>query len=142
MSLIPRNSLFDFDHFFDHFWSPASQSDGGNLSTFAPRIDVKEKGDNYEITAELPGVKKDDIKVTLENGVLSIEAESRQEDKEEKDGKVIRQERRYGRFMRSFNVGSNVTEADITANFNDGLLTLSAPKREPTEQQRSHINIG
>ena len=142
MSLIPRNSLFDFDHFFDHFWSPASQSDDGNLSTFAPRIDVKEKGDNYQITAELPGVKKDDIKVTLENGVLSIEAESRQEDKEEKDGKVIRQERRYGRFMRSFNVGSNVTEADITANFNDGLLTLSATKREPTEQQRSHINIG
>lgn len=58
MSLIPRNSLFDFDHFFDHFWSPASQFDDGNLSTFAPRIDVKEKGDNYQITAELPGVKK------------------------------------------------------------------------------------
>lgn len=142
MSLIPRNSLFDFDHLFDHFWSPANPSEGNGLTAFAPRVDVKEKDDSYEITAELPGVKKDDIKVTLENGILSIEAESRQEDKEEKDGKVIRQERRYGKLMRSFNVGSNVSEEDIKATFNDGLLTLSTPKRELPQPKNSQISIG
>jgi HSP20 family protein len=82
-------------------------------------------------------VAKDDIHLTLADGVLTLEAEARQEDKEEKDGKVIRQERRYGKLMRSFNLGSEVHDDDISADFKDGVLTLKAPKRaEPAPTTR------
>lgn len=136
MSLIPRNSLFDFENFFDHFRSPELFS-GEENSFFSPRIEVKEKKDQYVISAELPGVEKDDVHVTLDKGILTIEAESHKEDKEEKDGKILRQERRYGKFMRSFNVGPGITEADIQASFKNGVLKLTAPKSEqPTETSR------
>jgi HSP20 family protein len=136
MSLIPRSSLFDTDRFLNDFWAPAT-SDGEGKSFFAPRVDIKDKNDHYEITAELPGVKKDDIHVTLNDGVLTLEAETTQEDKEEREGKIIRQERRYGRYMRSFNLGGDVHEEDISASFKDGVLTLRAPKlKEKTPAQR------
>ena len=128
MSLVPRNSLFDFDNILDHFFVPSVGASKSNKAFFSPRVDIKENDNNYEVTAELPGVKKEDIHITLDNGVLSIEAETKQEEKEEKEGKVIRQERRYGKFMRSFTVGNAVNEADIYASFENGILTLKAPK--------------
>ena len=64
-----------------------------------------------------------------------------QEDKEEKEGKVIRQERRYGKFMRTFNLGSDVQEGDIKANFKDGVLTLTAPKKEEQVKASHRIDI-
>ncbi len=140
MSLVPRGSLFDFDHFFDNFRTPAifSDKDGGSL---VPRIEVKEKADQYLISAELPGVKKEDIHVTLDNGVLTLEAESHQEDKEEKDGKIIRQERRYGKFSRSFNLGSDVKDSDINAKFDNGVLTLTIPRHELPPPTSRRIDI-
>jgi HSP20 family protein len=125
MSLIPRNSLFDLDNFFGGGWSPVENN---KLGAFAPRVDVKEKDKSYEITVDLPGVDKKDIHVSLNNGILSIEAETKQETKEEKDGKIIRQERRYGKFYRSFDMGNQIHEQDIIANYNNGVLTLVAPK--------------
>ncbi|MCB1669179.1 MAG: Hsp20/alpha crystallin family protein, partial [Pseudomonadales bacterium] len=104
---------------------------------FAPRVDIKELDDHYEVTAELPGVKKEDVHITLEDGILSLEAEASQEDKEEENGKVIRQERRYGKYRRSFNLGGNVHEEDISASFENGVLKLKAPKaKEETPVQR------
>jgi HSP20 family protein len=141
MPLVPRNSLFDHDDLFNSFWAPAT-SDGEGKSLFAPRVDIREKGDHFEITAELPGVNKDDIHVTLHDGVLTLEAETRQEKNEEEDGKVIRQERRYGKFMRSFNLGDNVEESDISARFNDGVLTLRAPKASEKPPAKRRIDIG
>ncbi|MAT50093.1 MAG: heat-shock protein Hsp20 [Porticoccaceae bacterium] len=137
MSLIPRGSFFDVDKFFDDFWSPATQRGSNVGAFFTPRVDIKEHDGHYEISAELPGVKKEDLHITLEEGILTIEAESRQESKEEKEGRVIRQERRYGKFTRSFNLGGNVSEEDISANFDNGILTITAPKvPEVTPQQR------
>jgi len=141
MPLVPRNSLFDNDSFLNDFWAPATR-DGDGKSLFAPRVDIREKDGHYEITAELPGVKKEDIHVTLHDGVLTLEAETRQESSEEKEGKVIRQERRYGRFMRSFNLGDNVEESDISANFTDGVLTLQAPKASEKPPSKRRIEIG
>ena len=103
MSLIPRNSLFDFDRFFDNPWLPL-QSDNPKLTTFAPKVDVKEQGGSYHISAELPGVKKEDVHVLLENGVLTLEAESKQEsrtggrqDRSEAGHEEVRKGRRQGR---------------------------------------------
>ncbi len=140
MNIIPRNSLFDFDSVFDNFFAPTrnAQSLEGN---FTPRVDVREHDDSYEITAELPGVEKDDLSVSLENGILSIEAESRFEDKEEKEGKIVRQERRYGKYIRSFNLGSGVNESDITADFKNGVLTLKAPKAIEAEREKRRIEV-
>lgn len=140
MSLVPRNSLFDFEHFFDHFRAPDIFSDKDN-GFFTPRIEVKEKKDQYVISAELPGVEKDDVHVTLENGVLTIEAESHKEDKEEKDGRILRQERRYGKLLRSFNIGTDVKEEDIQATFKNGVLKLTAPKLEKPAETSRRIDV-
>jgi HSP20 family protein len=73
MTLIPRDSLFDLDNLFNHFFTPTVAKELDN-EFFSPRVDIKEAKDKYEIIADLPGVAKDDLSVTLENGVLSIEA--------------------------------------------------------------------
>lgn len=143
MNLVPRNSLFDFDSVLENFWAPVTGSapSGGTDVSFTPRVDVTENKNNYEINAELPGIDKKDIEVTLENGILSIQAESRQEDKEEKEGRVIRQERRYGKFIRNFNLGTDVKEKDIKAEFKDGVLKLRVPKTEEKQPVSKRIEI-
>lgn len=139
MNLVPRRSVFDVDSFFDNLWAPVQGA--GAPTAFSPRVDVKDKDDKVEISAELPGVKKDDIDVTLENGILTLTAESRQEDTEEKEGRVVRQERRYGKYMRSFDLGTGVKEDDIKANFADGVLTLTAPKAKERAPESRRIQI-
>lgn len=139
MNLIPRDSLFDIDRFFDNGWPFGSNAP--SAGSFAPRVEIKEKGNAYIISAELPGVEKKDIQVSLHNGVLRLEAETRQESREEKDGRIIRQERRYGKFARSFDLGTQVQESDITANFENGVLTLTAPKAAPEKAETKRIEI-
>lgn len=138
MNLLPRRSVFDIDNLFENFWAPMAGSANG---TFSPRVDVKDKADHVEISAELPGVKKDDINITLENGILTLNAESRYEEKEEREGRIIRQERRYGKYVRSFDLGSGVNEKDIKANFTDGILTLTAPKAQEQLPETKRIQI-
>ncbi len=139
MSLIPRSNLFDIDRLFGESWPQGYEA--RSSSFFAPRVDIKEAGNHYEITAELPGVAKEDIHIHVKDGILTLEAETSKEDKEEKDGKVIRQERRYGKYMRSFNLGSDIHEADIKASFKDGVLTLEAPKLVAKAPERRRISI-
>lgn len=140
MSLIPRNSFFDTDSFFNDFL-PVSGAHAQEQGFFSPRVDIKESDHHFEITAELPGVDKKDIHVHVHDGMVTLEAESNLENKEEKDGKIIRQERRYGKFMRSFNLGGNIQESEIKAAFKDGVLTLEAPKSSPTTADRRRIDI-
>lgn len=141
MSLIPRSSIFDVDNFFDNPWLGLSSSENTRGTAFSPRVDVRENTDGYEITAELPGINKDDVNVTLNNGILSIQAESKQESKEEENGRVIRQERRYGKFIRSFDLGNQVQDSDIKANFSDGILKLNVPKVSAEVEKTKRIEI-
>ena len=141
MNLIARGNFFDMDKFFDDFVAPAARQSASATGFFAPRVDINERDDHYEITAELPGVKKENININVTEGVLTLEAETRQDDREEKDGKVIRQERRYGKFMRSFNLGGDIHEEDISASFTDGILTVKAPKREETLPRQKRIEV-
>lgn len=137
MALVPRSSLFDLDRLVDEFFAPVSREGG----FFAPRVDVREFPDHYEITAELPGVKKEDLEVRLEDGVLTIEAESRQEEKEEKEGRVLRQERRYGKYLRSFNLGGDVRAEEISATFQDGVLKITVPRVTEQVPARKRIEV-
>lgn len=141
MSLIPRSSVFDLDNFFDNPWSGLLSNESSRGTAFSPRVDVREQDDGYEISAELPGINKDDVNVTLNNGILSIQAETKQEDKEEKNGRIIRQERRYGKFVRSFDLGNQVKDDDIKANFSDGVLKLKVPKTSTEAEQPKRIEI-
>ncbi len=136
MSLIPRHSMFDLDHLFDAPFPFAARP-----ANFAPRVDVEETDSSYEISAELPGVDKKDIHLSLQNGVLTIEAESHEESKEEKAGKVIRQERRYGKFVRSLDLGPAIKESDIKASYDNGVLKLTAPKLNMEAQQARRIEV-
>ena len=131
------NSLFD-DAFFNDFFRPLAVRETGEK---VPAIDVHESEDAYQVTVDLPGVKKDDIKVSLENGILSVRAETRREDKEEKEGKLIRQERHVGQFIRQLSVGSDVDPTAVKASFNDGVLKLTLPKRASQEPEGVNIAI-
>jgi HSP20 family protein len=92
-------------------------------------VDIYEKEDHYVLTAELPGVNKDDIKVNVEGDVLTLEAEKRSEFEENKEG-LYHAERSYGKFTRSFRLNSQVEGDKIDASYQDGVLRLTLPKRE------------
>jgi HSP20 family protein len=139
MTLISRSNLFDIDRFFS---DPRPQRVESRSDTFfTPRVDIKEAENHYEITAELPGVDKENIQVHVKDGLLTLEAESVKEEEEQKQGKVIRQERRYGKFTRSFKLGTEVQESDIKASFKDGVLSLEAPKAAEKVPERRRIAV-
>ena len=104
------------------------------------RMDVKENEEGYQVHAELPGVKKEDIQVTIDGGTLSISAEVRQE-KEEKEGdQVLRAERYFGKVSRSVQLPHEIDEAAAAARFADGVLELTLPKRQGTSSKRLTIS--
>ena len=140
MNIIPRDSFFDFDRLFNHFSTPAARTDFDSRF-FSPKVDITDHKDRYEISAEMAGVDKDNLSVDLEDGLLTIRATIENESSEEKEGKVIRKERHSGSFLRSFQVGPEVKESDISANFKNGLLTLSVPKTEDVAAERKRIEI-
>ena len=106
----------------------------GKNAAHVMKTDVHEHEDGYEVDIDLPGFKKDEIKLTLENGYLTVAAgKALNSDEKDKKGKVIRQERYSGSMQRSFYVGENVTEEEIKAKFEDGVLKLTVPKKEKAE---------
>jgi len=120
---------FDFPRFRD--LDDVDQKLYGKHANRVMKTDVHEQDDHYDVDIDLPGFKKDEIKIELENGYLTVNA-SKGLDKEEKNdkGKLIRQERYSGSMQRSFYVGENVTEEDIKARFEDGVLMLTVPKKD------------
>ena len=103
----------------------------GKKAAHVMKTDIHEQENGYELDIDLPGFKKDEINLSLENGYLSVAA-AKGLDQEEKDkaGKLIRKERYAGSMQRSFYVGDAVTEEDISAKFENGVLRLSVPKKE------------
>ena len=114
------------DNWFDDGWNSCDYSNTSLMNT-----DIKENDNDYELTMNLPGVKKEDVTAELKDGYLTIHATSNQ-NKEEKDedGKYIRRERYSGSCNRSFYVGDAITEEDIKANFENGTLKMTIPKKE------------
>ena len=109
------------------------------------KTDIKETDDGYELIVDLPGFKKDEIKVSLEDGYLTIEAAKvlDEDEQEKKTGKYIRKERYAGACQRSFYVGDNLTQEDIKGEFKHGILTLNVPKKEakPAVETNKYIAI-
>ncbi|MBR4742690.1 MAG: Hsp20/alpha crystallin family protein [Oscillospiraceae bacterium] len=144
--LYPRifnENLFDDLMSFD--WPAFPDVDRKLYGKHADRVmktDVHEHDDMYEVDIDLPGFKKEEIHLDLENGYLTVGA-SKGLDKEEKTkkGKLIRQERYAGSMQRSFYVGEGLTEEDIKARFEDGVLKLTVPKKAPTLPEKKTIMI-
>ena len=110
----------------------------GELGAWAPRIDVYEKGDNIIIDAEIPGLKKEDIEVTVENQMLTLRGEKKETKEVKRDG-FYQSERFYGKFQRAVALPAAVDESKIEATYKDGILTVTMPKSE--ESRAKHIAI-
>ncbi len=110
------------------------------VASWAPLVDITEDGKEYLIKAELPEVKKEDVKVTVENGVLAITGE-RKFEKEEKDKRYHRIERSYGSFVRSFSVPDDADDSKVTAEFKDGVLQVRLPKNEKARPKSIEVKV-
>jgi HSP20 family protein len=111
------------------------------VADWVPSVDVSETEGEYQIKAEIPDVKKEDVKVTLEDGVLTIQGERKQE-KEVKGKRYHRVERSYGRFVRSFTLPDVIDEEKVKAEFKDGILNLALPKSEKAKPKAIEVTVG
>lgn len=107
---------------------------------WTPSADISETDTAYLIKAEIPGVKKEDVKVTIENGMLTIQGERKME-KEEKDKKFHRIERSYGSFMRSFRVPEDADESSVKAEFKDGMLNVTLGKSAKAKPKAINVTV-
>ena len=132
MPSIFNNSVFDnFDNWMDFSFPSFNQRLYGASSSQLMKTDVKETETCYEVDIDLPGFKKDEINAKLDNGYLTISAaKGLDKDEQDKNGKYIRRERYAGSMSRSFYVGEGVTEEDIKAKYEDGILRLVVPKKD------------
>jgi len=128
MQLIPRNSLVGLDSFFDDAFPTFKLLPESKLDSSRIAVDIKENDNSYIIKADFPGMDKDEIQVSVDNNVLTIEAEYDESKEDKESGKYLRQERRYGKYSRSFSLGKNIDEAKIVAGFDKGVLSLEIPK--------------
>ena len=138
MSLIPRtNSLMGLDPFFDDPLPSFRLMPEGDRDKSLD-VDITEKESAYVLKADFPGMKKDEISVSVQNNMLTLSGEHKEEseEKDKDNGRVLRRERRYGRISRSFNLGQKIDEEHIKASFDNGVLTLELPKAR--EDEKSH----
>ena len=122
----------EMDRWFDGYGGGSSQS----LQPWAPAVSIQETSDSLAVTAELPGVNPADVEVTVENGVLTISGEKTPPGT---NGNIHLDERRYGRFERSFTLLQSVVSDDIRADFANGVLTVSLPKTAEAKPRRIRI---
>ena len=126
-------SLFDdwMGFPFRSFTSDVDHKLYGKHAAQVMKTDLRDHDDGYELSVDLPGFKKDQIDLQLQNGYLTITAsKGLEEEQKDKNGKIVHQERYSGSMTRSFYVGDHVTEENVKAKFEDGVLTLDFPKEE------------
>jgi len=129
----------DFDSMLDSFFrAPVFKSDV--CCDFMPNVDIVENKDSISLHMELPGMKKDAIKVMVEDGVLNISGERKQES-EEKDRNYIRSERVYGSFSRSFTLPDNIESEKVTADYKDGVLKITLQKSEKAKPKEIAVEV-
>ena len=125
MMMIPRRHN-DFDLIEDMFRDPFFTNEESKIM----KTDIKEKKDKYIIDIDLPGYEKEDIKMSIEDGYLTVNASTNTEKEDKDEGKFVRKERYMGSFSRSFYVGDAVENEDIKASFKNGTLKIEIPKKE------------
>ena len=127
------NRLFDSSF-------PGFTRDAGLFSGWSPALDVYQDKDHVFVKAELPGMKKEEIEISLHDGVVSIAGERKHEEESMK-GESFRSERFFGRFHRSVSLPTAVDSAKVTASYTDGILTVTLPKAEEAKPKQIQVNV-
>ena len=150
MELTKWHPFREFERLFDSYGRltglPIRSGDQDNDFTvvdWAPAVDIDEKDGAYLIKAELPGVKKEDVNVTIDNGMLTLKGEKRTE-KESEEGNGVKHQRCelfYGQFARSFRLPEEVNADEIDASYDNGILTLTIPKTEKARTKAIEVEI-
>lgn len=134
MNVVLRKNNNLFDNWFDDMFTVEKKQ--------YMRSDVKELDKEYDFKIDMPGYKKENIKISLNEGYLTVEADNAYEEKkEDKKEKYLHRERYYGHVCRTFYVGEDINEDGITAKFEDGVLNLVVPKKEHVEPEKKYITI-
>lgn len=145
MSLIKWDPWREIEDMFDRYnravgWPKSGSQKVMATGDWSPRVDIVENDKEFVIKAEIPEVKKEDVKVSVDNGVLTLKGERKQE-KEEKGKKFHRVERYYGSFTRSFTLPENVDESKVKASFKDGMLNLNIPKTAAAKPKAIEVKV-
>lgn len=123
------------DDFFDKDFLPFN-SKLAKMGTVVPAVNIKDDKENYSLELAVPGMKKEDLKINLDKGMLTISSENKEE-KEEKKGDYTRREFCFNSFSRSFSLPENIDEENIKANYNDGVLSLVIPKKNLIGEEKT-----
>jgi HSP20 family protein len=139
----PRTSLMNFntdmDRWFDNFFGSDFKLND-DISEITPVVNVEETENDFQISAELPGMEKNDIQISVENNVLSISGEKKQEN-ETKGKNYHRVERSYGKFYRSFRIPTGVDINNVDASYKNGVLNLTLPKMEEAKPKQIEVKV-
>jgi len=146
MNMTLWNPIREIDGLFERYNQSARNalSLGENtlaMPDWSPSVDVDETDKAFQIKAEMPGVKKEDVHVEYDNGILTIKGEKREEKSEDKKGKKHRKECFYGSFSRSFTLPDSIKLEDIDASYNKGVLSLTLPKSAEVKSKSTHVEI-
>jgi HSP20 family protein len=145
MALVKGHPWQETEDMFGHYVKMAAWPRTGGQETlatedWAPRVDIAESDKEFMIKVEIPEVKKEDIRIAVNNGFLTIRGHRKKEE-EEKGKKFHRVERYYGSFSRSFMLPDNIDETKIEASFEDGILNLQVPKTEEAKQRTIEVKV-
>ena len=146
MNMTLWNPFKDVDDFFDRYNQTARRAlsidkDTLDMPDWSPSVDVEETDKEFQIKAEMPGVKKEDVHVSYDNGILTIKGEKREEKSEGKKGKKHRKECFYGSFSRSFTLPDSIKLEEIDASYKKGVLSLTLPKSEEVTSKSKEVEI-
>ena len=136
----PAVAQNQFERFLREAFSPISGEGEVSTRTWAPPVDIYENGDNLVLKAELPGINPDDIEIRVEDNTLYLKGE-RKFEKEVKEQNYHRVERSYGTFTRTFSLPNSIDSDKVAANYKDGVLTLTMPKKEEAKPKTIKINV-
>lgn len=148
MNLVRWNPLQELEEMSERLNRFLSRQDAGGsngkemmtVADWAPSVDISETDEAFHIAAELPEVKKEDVRVTVDNGILTLQGERKQE-REERGRKIHRIERSYGRFIRSFSLPDLVDDTKVKAEFKNGVLHLDLPKSEKAKPKAIEVQV-
>lgn len=132
----------DLDRAFEGFFRPLRWVEEATGDTFIPAMDIKEGENEFIVRTDLPGVRKEDISITMENGLLTISADRKSEEVQKEGERELRRECRYGRYTRSLRLGTQINEKGVKANYRDGVLELVLPKAEEVKPRKIDVNVG
>ncbi len=130
----------ELDNLLEGFFRPLRRKPDGAPAGVVPAMDVTERDNEYVIRMDMPGVSREDIDITLAEGVLTICGEVKRQHEEKAGDRVIREERCYGKLTRSVRLGSHIDEKKVAANYKDGVLELILPKAEEVKPKKITVS--